>query len=97
MALSLRDTLQIAPDVVSRELDGEIVVLNLESGTYFGLDAVGARVWQLLQEDGALQKVFDAMHTEFDVAADTLEQDLLSLVGELCERGLSRVRPNGRE
>jgi hypothetical protein len=93
MEHSLRDSITVAPDVVFRELDGEAVILNLESGIYFGLDQVGTRIWQLLQEHGALQKVFETMCDEFDARSDALERDLLGLVDELCANGLVRTSP----
>jgi hypothetical protein len=93
MELSLRDAVTVAPDVVFRELDGEAVILNLESGMYFGLDEVGTRIWQLIQEHGALQRVFETMCDEFDVGSDALERDLLELVDELCAKGLVRTAP----
>jgi hypothetical protein len=93
MELSLRDAVTVAPDVVFRELDGEAVLLNLESGMYFGLDQVGTRIWQLIQEHGALQQVFETMRDEFEVGSDALERDLLELVDELRAKGLVRTAP----
>ena len=78
-------------DVVSRELEGEAVMLNLESGVYFGLNEIGTRIWALIQEHGSLRKVFEAMQREYDVAPETLEKDLLRLVGELRGKGLVTV------
>jgi hypothetical protein len=93
MEHSLRDSITVDPDVVFRELDGEAVILNLESGIYFGLDYVGTRIWQLIREHGALQKVFETMCDEYDVGSDTLERDLLQLVDELCVKRLARASP----
>ena len=78
-------------NVVSRELEGEAVMLNLESGVYFGLDEVGTRIWALIQEHGSLRKVFQVMQQEYEVAPQTLESDLLRLVEELRARGLVSV------
>jgi hypothetical protein len=93
MELSLRHSITVAPDIVFREVDGEAVILNLDSGLYFGLDQVGTRIWQLIQEHGSLQKVFETMCHEFDVGSDTLERDLLGLMDELCAKGLVRASP----
>ena len=93
MELSLRHSITVAPDIVFREVDGEAVILNLDSGLYFGLDQVGTRIWQLVQEHGSLQKVFETMCDEFDVGSDTLERDLLGLMDELCAKGLVRASP----
>ena len=86
--LSLESKVAIGDDVVSRDLEGLAVILNLESGTYFGLDQVGTRIWSLLQEDESLRRTFEAIQQEYDVAPETLERDILRLVGELCAKGL---------
>jgi len=78
----------ISEEALSQEVNGETVILDLNSESYFGLDEVGTRIWQLLQEHGELRKVFDVMLEEFDVDADRLEKDLNELVGELEEAGL---------
>ena len=93
MELSLHHSITVAPDIVFREVDGEAVILNLETVLYFGLDQVGTRIWQLIQEHGSLQKVFETMSDEFDVGPDALERDLLGLMDELCGKGLVRVSP----
>ena len=59
--LSLASGVRIRNDVLSRDLQGEQVILDLNTGVYFGLDSVGTRIWQLIQEHQSLQKVLDAM------------------------------------
>jgi len=78
----------ISEEALSQEVNGETVILDLKSESYFGLDEVGTRVWQLLQEHGDLQKVFDAMLEEFDVDANTLASDMKNLINDLIEKGL---------
>lgn len=75
-------------NVVSRELEGEAVILNLESGVYFGLNEVGTRIWALIQQHGSLRKVLDAALQEYEVAPQVLENDLLQLIEQLQARGL---------
>ncbi len=89
--LTLSSVITINPDVTFRELDGEIVILNLETGIYFGLDAVGARAWRLIGDHGSLGVVFDALRSEYDALPSVLERDLLELVDHLCAKGLTRV------
>lgn len=88
---SLESSVAISDDVVYREVDQEGVILNLETGIYFGLDPVGTRIWQLIQEHGSLRKVFDVMLEEYDILAPALEADLLQLVRQLCAKGLGSV------
>ena len=85
-------------NVVSRELEGEAVILNLESGVYFGLNAVGTRIWALIQEHGSLRMVLEAMQEEYEVAPQELENDLLQLIEQLQARGLvSLSQPEERK
>ena len=92
MDLSLSDSLTVQTDTVFRLLDDESVVLNLKSGTYFGLDPVGTRMWQLLVEHGTLGRVCDELAREYAVERDLLERDLLSLARQLCDRELMEAR-----
>ena len=78
----------INPSVIYRELSGEVVLLNLQSGVYYGLDAVGSRVWQLLMQSRGVDEVCDIMLDEYDVGAETLRADVNRLVGELSDKGL---------
>jgi hypothetical protein len=81
-------SLRVSDDVVFRELDGEAVILNLESGIYFGLDKVGTRIWQLVEEHRDLRTVLGALEQEYDAPAERLEQDLIGLVSSFLEKGL---------
>jgi hypothetical protein len=86
--LSLSTRLQIPEGVVHRELEGELVVLNLHTGVYFGLDPVGTRIWQLLQEHQVLQLVLDRLLEEYEVAEAQVRDDLLKFVALGLEKGL---------
>jgi hypothetical protein len=88
MSVTMSDRVTVHPSVISRELSGELVLLNLESGVYYGLDHVGTRVWQLLLEDKSVSDVCDAMVGEYEVQPDVLQEDVSALVRELCEKGL---------
>ena len=78
-----------APEhVMFRELDGEAVLLNLNNEMYYGLDEVGTRMWTLLTTSESVQAAMDKLLEEFDVAAETLEQDLAKMIKELQANGL---------
>ena len=59
--MNLSDKVNVPPEVMARTVGDETVILDLTSGTYFGLDPVGARIWQLLTEGKSLSAVCDAM------------------------------------
>ena len=85
--------LTIPDHVMSRQVGDETVILDLGSGTYFGLDPVGARIWQLFTDGQPLQAVVTTLLDEFDVDEARLRVDVDTLVNELVTRGLVVVSP----
>lgn len=81
-------TVHVPPHVVFHDLAGEAVLLNLESGKYYGLDAVGTRMFALLKENGRLDITAHALYQEYDVAEEQLRGDLIKLVDDLVAHGL---------
>ncbi len=84
-------TLTIPDHVMSRQVGEDTVILDLGSGTYFGLDPIGARVWQLLADGTNVKQVVTTLLAEFDVAPEQLQQDVEALVDDLVGRGLVLV------
>ena len=87
----LTQSIKVLPDILSQEVSGETVLLDLNSENYFGLNDVGTRIWQLIQEDGDLQKVYDTMLDEYDVDKKQLEKDMEELVAKLVDAGLIEI------
>lgn len=90
--MNLTDQVTIPAQVMARQVGDETVILDLGSGTYFGLDPVGARIWQFMAEGRTLAQVCDCMLAEFDVTAAEIERDVLVLAANLLEKGLITVR-----
>jgi hypothetical protein len=88
MTIPLDSVVAASDDAVFRELDGESVLLNLETGMYFGLDAVGTRVWQLAGGGGSLRGIRERLVEEYDAEPSVIERDLLALADTLVTKGL---------
>jgi phosphoribosylformylglycinamidine (FGAM) synthase PurS component len=86
-----KPTVRVSASTMAREVQGETILLHLDSGEYFGLDDVATRIWQLIVEKGDLQQVEAAMLTEFDVDPNVLSADLQRVVDELVAKGLIEV------
>ena len=84
----------IPAQVMARQVGDETVILDLASGMYFGLDPVGAKIWQLLSDGHQIDAVVTALHGEYDVPEERLRQDVDSLVNELVSRGLIEFSPS---
>lgn len=86
--MPLPDSLTIPTQVMARQVGDETVILDLASGNYFGLDPVGARVWQLVTEGKSVAQVCAIVLTEYQVTPEQLERDLERLFGQLSAHGL---------
>ena len=81
-------TITLSKNVLAQEIDGETVLLDLASESFFGLDEVSTRVWQLLSEGVGRDRVIDTLLDEYDVDREVLEKDVGELLQRLAEAGL---------
>jgi len=89
--MNLNQKITFAETVFAQEVDGEMVLLDMESENYFGLDEVGTAIWQAMQEKETLQEVLDVLLEQYEVEIDMLKNDLSNFVGKLEESGLVKV------
>ncbi len=81
-----------APEgVLVRELEGESVLLNLNSESYFGLDEMGTRMWAVLTASDSIQAAYESLLGEYEVDPDRLHKDLQALIEKLVENGLAEI------
>ncbi len=80
--------IRVPKSVLSQELTGEMVLLNLDTGTYFGLDPVGTRIWHLFEQGRSIKATYEAVLEEYEVDRQQLTRDLLRFVNALNEQGL---------
>jgi hypothetical protein len=78
-------------DLVSCDLDGETVLMSVQSGKYYGLDEIGSRIWALIEQPRSLSDVCDILIGEFDVERETCKEDVLEFVNKLVKSNLVEV------
>lgn len=90
--LTSRTRLVAAPRQLSAEVNGEAVILNFQDGIYYGLNQVGARVWELIQQgERTVGELVVSITSEYDVEAAQCEADVIELATDLAKRGLIEV------
>lgn len=92
MTLSRESIVVVSKDQMASDIAGETVILGLTAGRYYGLDAVGARIWQLIQTPTAISEVERAIVSEYEVDPERCRQDLISLLRKMIDAGLVEVR-----
>ncbi len=76
---------------ISSDLDGETVLMSIDSGKYFGMDSVGSRVWALIEQPMSVRGICDILMEEFEVEADQCEREVIEFLRELFAINLARV------
>ena len=89
--LSANTRIILSSEQVSCDLGGEAAIVNLKNGVYYGLDPVGARVWNLLRVPVTFAQLLDALLSVYEVERLTLESDIRRFVHQLAEQGLVEI------
>ena len=89
--ISINTNIVVADEVVSCDLDGDAAILNLKDGVYYGLDPIGAKIWNLIQNPMILSDVVEKIWEEYDVKKDECTDDIFELIEELLNNGLVKV------
>jgi Coenzyme PQQ synthesis protein D (PqqD) len=91
MTLAPDDRLACPPEVLSRVLDGEAILLHLGSGTYFGMNEVATRAWELIVGGTTYASMCKSLVSEFEVAQAEIERDMLEFLTVLQDKQLILV------
>lgn len=75
-------------DIMASPVDDELVMMDMERGVYFGLDAVGADIWNRLAAPLAVADLCEQLMREYDVDRATCEADVLAVLNEMADNGL---------
>jgi len=89
--MSTVQSVRVPDHVLSKPVDGELVLLNLENENYYGLDEVGAAMWRAIEESSTIDQAIEILNEQFDIDESTLRVDLDRLLGELSDRGLVEI------
>jgi hypothetical protein len=77
---------------LAAEIDDELVLMSVEQGNYYGLDAIGADIWRRLEEPMQVSAMCEALCQEYEADADTIRRDVMALLERLIAEGLVEVK-----
>ena len=92
--LSDLSVISVTKEVVHCDVEDEVVILGLKDGVYYGLNPVGAFIWNLIQKPKTVAELRDAVLEEYDVSEEVCNSDLQELITELSDKGLVEVENN---
>ena len=85
-------TITASKNHLSSGIDGETVLLDIESGVYIGLNSVGSSIWNLIAESRKVTDVRDAIADEYEIDLNSCEKDVLNFLKELADGGSIEVQ-----
>jgi hypothetical protein len=83
--------ISITNKAVHCEVEDEVVILGLEDGVYYGLNPVGAFIWNMIQESVSVADIKKAVLDEYEVEEEVCDNDIKELLGDLKDRGLIEI------
>lgn len=80
-----------ATSLVAAEMDGEIVMLSIDNGKYYGMDAVGSKIWNLVNEPLSFSDLIGILINEYDVGVEQCKNDILNFLQYLDKENLINI------
>ena len=90
-SIGLESSICRNPELLSVEMDGDLVMMSIESGNYFGVSGIGPQIWQLIETPRRVAELAEAICAEFEVDTETATADLKLFLGKLSENGMIEV------
>jgi hypothetical protein len=91
--ISGNSSIVVGKDLLACDLAGEAIILDSKLGVYYGLDPVGARIWNLIQNEKTVRELLDTLLEEYEVEHERCDLDLQNLLHNLAVRDLIKIRP----
>ena len=86
--ITLKSNIQRNSSMITSNLDGEIVMMSVENGEYYGLDEIGTRIWELLEKPIVIENLIHCLTLEFEVEREECEEDTLEFLKDLFAKNL---------
>ena len=90
--IALDKPYEVLPHIMTREVEGETVIMDIERGVYSGLNHVGTRVLDLIKDGHTLSQIITHIDAEYDVSTSIARQDVIELMQSLLAKNLIRER-----
>ncbi len=90
--IQLTSIVTVNADLLSTEIDGEMVMMDMDSGRYFNLDGIGSEIWKGLAEPREVAALCRSLGERYDAPAEVIERDVLGLLGQMLDKKLIRVQ-----
>lgn len=92
LSLTAETLIQRSEEVVHSTIDGEVVMMSVEQGSYYGLDAIGSRIWNLLERPAKVGDLCQALMKEFEVDEARCFQDVAAFLKAIGKQKIIAIK-----
>jgi len=92
--ITLNSTISHSEDMLATDLDSEIIIMHVDSGQYINLKDVGSDIWRQISEPKSVSDIINTLLSEYDVAAETCEKEVMAYLDELAGADLIKIETN---
>ncbi|MDX8378197.1 MAG: lasso peptide biosynthesis PqqD family chaperone [Mariprofundales bacterium] len=85
MSINLNNTVRRHPEIVHNDMDGEIVMMSVKNGSYFGLNNVGSKIWEMLEQEMSGQQICEKLLEQFDVTEQQCHDEVILFLEKMSE------------
>ncbi len=78
-------------DLPTVDLDGEVGLMNVENGEYYGMDPIGSRIWELVEKPKAVSEIVSLLIEEYDVEENVCQEQVLDFINSLVKKDLVNI------
>jgi len=79
-------------DIIQAEIDGEIVMMSVDNGEYYGLDTVASRIWEMIEAPLSVSAICEQLVGEYDVTEETCLNDVLGFLKDMFENKVILIK-----
>lgn len=90
--MTLDSVVQRNPKLVASQMDGEVVMMSIDDGAYYGLDEIGSRIWELMEIPVKVNSILVSLLEEFEVEKEECVTDTLEFLNDLMDKNLLLVK-----
>lgn len=91
MTLTMSSLIKRSPEIVHSDMDGETVMMSIEQGEYYGIDAIGAQIWNMLEEEKSIEDICASLCEKYDVEASVCQRDVIRFLENMHEQKIIEI------
>ena len=89
--LNINNTIARNDSIVDAQIDGEIVMMDINNGEYYGLDVIAARIWELMASPKIVSEICEILQQEYKVSEEKCQKDVLGFIDKMIAKGVITI------